>query len=119
MEVSVDGKQFRLTEKEVAVKHYEKTVHVEEIIPSVIEPSFGIGRIMYACFEQNFRSREGDEQRSVRICERIGSDRTRPGKVALRFRTRPFLVPRSTAFGRSRQMFRPSIEQSPGLRAVR
>nr|CAD7427239.1 unnamed protein product [Timema monikensis] len=43
---------------EVTVKNYQKTVHVEEIIPSVIEPSFGIGRIMYALFEHNFRMRE-------------------------------------------------------------
>ncbi len=39
----------------VIVKRYQKTVHVEEIIPNVIEPSFGIGRIMYAIFEHNFR----------------------------------------------------------------
>jgi glycyl-tRNA synthetase len=31
----------------------------------VIEPSFGIGRIMYALFEHNFRVREGDEQESI------------------------------------------------------
>ncbi len=30
----------------------------------MIEPSFGIGRIMYALFEHNFRMREGDEQRT-------------------------------------------------------
>ena len=38
---------------------------VEQVVPSVIEPSFGIGRIMYALFEHNFRQREGDEQRTV------------------------------------------------------
>merc|ERR1712062_282404 len=48
----------------IAVKRYQKTVHVEEIIPSVIEPSFGVGRIMYALFEHNFRVREGDEART-------------------------------------------------------
>merc|ERR1712241_1185651 len=53
-----------LSKDMVAVKRYQKKVHVEEIIPSVIEPSFGIGRIMYALFEHNFRSREGDEQRN-------------------------------------------------------
>lgn len=37
---------------------------MQEIIPNVIEPSFGIGRIMYALFEHNFRVREGDEQRT-------------------------------------------------------
>lgn len=34
-----------------------------DVIPSVIEPSFGIGRIMYAVFEHSFRVREEDEQR--------------------------------------------------------
>lgn len=38
---------------------------VEEYVPSVIEPSFGIGRIMYSIFEHRFRVRSGDEQRSV------------------------------------------------------
>lgn len=40
---------------------------VEEIVPSVIEPSFGIGRIMYSIFEHNFKVREGDEQRTVSV----------------------------------------------------
>ena len=36
---------------------------VEEIVPSVIEPSFGIGRIMYTIWEHNFVLR--DAQRTV------------------------------------------------------
>ena len=36
---------------------------VEEIVPSVIEPSFGIGRIMYTIWEHNFVIR--DAQRTV------------------------------------------------------
>ena len=44
---------------------------VEEIVPSVVEPSFGIGRIMYALFEHNFRMREGDEQRTVSVTSSI------------------------------------------------
>lgn len=62
--ISVDGKNFKLTKDHVEVKKYQKTVHVEEITPNVIEPSFGIGRIMYAIFEHNFKTREGDEQRT-------------------------------------------------------
>ncbi|XP_017791329.1 PREDICTED: glycine--tRNA ligase [Habropoda laboriosa] len=54
----------KITKDMIQVKRYQKTVHVEEIIPSVIEPSFGIGRIMYAIFEHNFRAREGDEKRT-------------------------------------------------------
>ncbi|XP_011188345.1 glycine--tRNA ligase isoform X1 [Zeugodacus cucurbitae] len=58
-----NGSEFKLTADIISVKHSTKTVHVEEITPSVIEPSFGIGRIMYALLEQNFLCREGDEQR--------------------------------------------------------
>lgn len=35
------------------------------ITPSVIEPSFGIGRILYCLFEHSFYTREGDAQRTV------------------------------------------------------
>lgn len=35
----------------VTIKRYEKVMHVEEFVPSVVEPSFGIGRIMYGLFE--------------------------------------------------------------------
>lgn len=65
------------------VKRYQKKVHgkrmgcrvltslplslpplpVVDVIPSVIEPSFGIGRILYAILEHSFRIREGDDQR--------------------------------------------------------
>ena len=40
---------------------------VREVEPHVIEPSFGIGRIMYSVLEHNFKGREGDEQRKVRF----------------------------------------------------
>ncbi|NXY41810.1 GARS ligase, partial [Ceuthmochares aereus] len=62
--VETEGKTFKLTKDMVTVKRFQKTLHVEEIIPNVIEPSFGIGRIMYTVFEHTFRIREGDEQRT-------------------------------------------------------
>ena len=34
-----------------------------DVIPSVIEPSFGIGRILYTILEHSYRVREEDEQR--------------------------------------------------------
>lgn len=34
------------------------------VTPNVIEPSFGIGRIMYAILEHSFAIRNDDEQRS-------------------------------------------------------
>ncbi|KAJ7396163.1 glycine--tRNA ligase [Pitangus sulphuratus] len=62
--VETEGKTFKLTKDMVTVKRFQKTLHVEEIVPNVIEPSFGIGRIMYTVFEHTFRIREGDEQRT-------------------------------------------------------
>lgn len=62
--ISIGGSEFQLTPEMVSIKRHQKTIHVEEIIPNVVEPSFGIGRIMYALFEHNFRIREGDEQRT-------------------------------------------------------
>lgn len=62
--VESDGKSFTLTKEMVSVREQEKTLHVEELVPSVIEPSFGIGRILYAVLEHSFRQRENDEQRT-------------------------------------------------------
>ncbi|KAM7390428.1 hypothetical protein PAMA_008540 [Pampus argenteus] len=58
------GKTFTMTKDMVSVKRFQKTLHVEEIVPNVIEPSFGIGRIMYSIFEHSFHTRQGDEQRT-------------------------------------------------------
>ncbi|KAI1291584.1 hypothetical protein F5Y03DRAFT_403199 [Xylaria venustula] len=39
--------------------------NVREYIPNVIEPSFGIGRIIFALCEHNYWVRDGDEARAV------------------------------------------------------
>ncbi|TNN88272.1 Glycine--tRNA ligase [Liparis tanakae] len=62
--IEAEGKSFKLTKDMVAVKRFQKTLYVEEVVPNVIEPSFGIGRIMYTIFEHTFQVREGDEQRT-------------------------------------------------------
>uniref|UniRef100_A0A8C8HNM6 Glycine--tRNA ligase n=1 Tax=Oncorhynchus tshawytscha TaxID=74940 RepID=A0A8C8HNM6_ONCTS len=62
--IETEGKTFKLTKDMVSVKRFQKTLHVEEVVPNVIEPSFGIGRIMYSIFEHTFQVRAGDEQRT-------------------------------------------------------
>lgn len=57
-------KEFTLNKDHIAVKEVTKVLHVEEVVPSVIEPSFGLGRIMYAIWEHGFKQREGDEKRT-------------------------------------------------------
>ena len=64
--VNENATAFRLVPAMVEVKRYQKVVHVEEFVPNVIEPSFGIGRIMYSIFEHNFRVRSDDGQRTVK-----------------------------------------------------
>ncbi|XP_078136675.1 glycine--tRNA ligase [Sander vitreus] len=62
--IETNGRTFKLAKDMVSVTRFQKTLHVEEIVPNVIEPSFGIGRIMYSIFEHSFRIRQGDEQRT-------------------------------------------------------
>lgn len=61
----IGDKEFNINKKMIPLKSYSKTLHVEEIVPNVIEPSFGIGRIIYTLLEHTFKIREKDEQRTV------------------------------------------------------
>lgn len=49
----------------ITIEKRKRTEHVREFTPNVIEPSFGIGRILYSLMEHVFWSREGDEARGV------------------------------------------------------
>lgn len=62
--LNVRDKEYIITPDMVAIKRFQKNIHVEEIVPAVIEPSFGIGRIMYAIWEHNFRTRDDDEMKT-------------------------------------------------------
>lgn len=60
---TIDG--FEITKDMVSWTKTSKKIHEVKFTPSVIEPSFGIGRILYSLLEHSFYQREGDEQRSV------------------------------------------------------
>ncbi|CAR27437.1 hypothetical protein ZYGR_0I07120 [Zygosaccharomyces rouxii] len=60
----IDGK-LDLDDKFVQIEKRTKIEHVREFVPNVIEPSFGIGRIIYSVFEHSFWSRPEDTARSV------------------------------------------------------
>mmetsp|Transcript_351 Transcript_351/g.416 ORF Transcript_351/g.416 Transcript_351/m.416 type:complete len:638 (+) Transcript_351:100-2013(+) len=62
---TAEGKTFTLEDGMITFKEVEKRIHGENVLPSVIEPSYGIGRILYALLEQSFYTREKDEQRGV------------------------------------------------------
>lgn len=49
----------------VKIERVERVEHVREFTPNVIEPSFGLGRIIYSIFEHTFWARPEDKDRSV------------------------------------------------------
>lgn len=61
---TVDG--FVITKDMISsYKKVTKKVHEIKFTPSVIEPSFGMGRILYSLLEHSFTQRDMDEQRCV------------------------------------------------------
>jgi hypothetical protein len=68
IEVEVSGIAFGKVELEKDLIKIEKRTRIENIreyTPNVIEPSFGIGRILYSMMEHVYWYREGDEARGV------------------------------------------------------
>lgn len=51
----------------LVIEEVTRTEHVREYVPNVIEPSFGIGRILYSLLEHVYWHRPDDVARAVRI----------------------------------------------------
>jgi glycyl-tRNA synthetase len=49
----------------ITIQKKTRIENVREYVPNVIEPSFGIGRILYALIEHNYWTREADEAKGV------------------------------------------------------
>lgn len=54
-----------VTNEVLSIKKGTKRVIGQAVTPSVIEPSYGIGRILYCIFEHAYSLRSGTEQRAV------------------------------------------------------
>ena len=66
-----DGK-VELEKDMVKIEKRTRIEHMREYTPNVIEPSFGIGRILYSLMEHVYWSRPADETRGVsRIPDRV------------------------------------------------
>jgi glycyl-tRNA synthetase len=69
--IDVDGVgngKVELSKDLIEIERRTRTENVREFTPNVIEPSFGIGRILYALIEHNYWTRAsdgGDEARGV------------------------------------------------------
>lgn len=60
-----NDEDIELDDKFLKIEFVKNITHVREFIPSVIEPSFGIGRIIYAVLEHSFWARKEDTARTV------------------------------------------------------
>lgn len=60
----MNDKEFKISSEYIKMETKEQTVNEEKYVPHVIEPSFGIGRIIYCVFEHCFRIRENDANRT-------------------------------------------------------
>ncbi|KAK5107331.1 hypothetical protein LTR62_001386 [Meristemomyces frigidus] len=61
----VEGGKVQLDKDIVSFVKESKIETMREYTPSVIEPSFGVGRILYSLMEHSYWTREKDEARSV------------------------------------------------------
>lgn len=76
--VHVHGKDFKLTKAMLAIELVKEKISGEQVTPSVIEPSYGIGRILYSLLEQAYWVRNGDKP-----AERLTVDELAAKKKAL------------------------------------
>jgi glycyl-tRNA synthetase len=60
-----DGQDFEVTPDLVTVSRKTFKESHREFTPNVIEPSFGIGRVLYSLLEHSYWAREEDVQRGV------------------------------------------------------
>ncbi len=70
IEIDVSGVGNGKVEIEQGLIKIEKRTRIERIreyTPNVIEPAFGIGRILYVLMEHVYWTREGSEERGVRL----------------------------------------------------
>lgn len=64
---SVEGGKVELDKEVVTFEKQKRLVTTREYIPNVIEPSFGIGRILYSLMEHSYWTRPDDVARSVSL----------------------------------------------------
>ncbi|CAO3675499.1 unnamed protein product [Umbelopsis vinacea] len=63
--IQAEGQDYELTKTEITIERVTVTEHIREYTPNVIEPSFGLGRILYSLLEHVWWKRDNDEDRNV------------------------------------------------------
>lgn len=62
-DLKVGENSFTIQKTMVKIKKDKVKITGTNVTPNVIEPSFGIGRILYSVWEQSFYVREGDDEK--------------------------------------------------------
>ena len=73
-EIDVNGEKYRISPDMFELVTGEETISVERFVPYVIEPSYGVDRILYAALEHSLdieMSEEGEETRVLRLPPRM------------------------------------------------
>lgn len=63
--MTVGSESYAVHRNMIKFNRVQKKVSGRQVTPGVIEPSFGIGRILYSVLEHSYYCRESDEQRAV------------------------------------------------------
>jgi glycyl-tRNA synthetase len=63
--ISVNETTYSIDSSLVEITVESKKISSEKYIPHVIEPSYGLGRILYGVLDHSFYARQGDEKRVV------------------------------------------------------
>ncbi len=72
--IQVDGEQVDIPPDMYEIQQVTETIHGENIVPHVIEPSFGIDRIIYAVLEHAFREEEVQGEDEVQGKDKVKSE---------------------------------------------
>jgi glycyl-tRNA synthetase len=63
--ITVNGKEIKIDRSLVASETVEEEIRGEEVIPHVIEPSFGIDRIIYSLLEHSYNEEMVDDESRI------------------------------------------------------
>jgi len=71
VKIQCEGKEITINSDLVSVKTEERRESVRRFTPSVIEPSFGVGRILYSLLEHSYYVRPGTDDNTTRAVLRL------------------------------------------------
>lgn len=66
-DIEIDGKTYRIRPDMYEAVSREETVSVEKFIPNVIEPSYGVDRILYSVLEHSLDITSDDKGEEIRV----------------------------------------------------